>query len=300
VAVRSNFQERTRIFSGRAARFEFRIFQPDLGPLPGMLKAVMGHGRSEAAVDHYVLAGRPELSMKFRRGAAELKKLRGREGSLEQWQPIGIVHEPGAAEELVKLVGGDLPVSLPQRRFGSGQDLQAWLSLQPGISVVSVRKLRQNYHSKGVRAELTRLTVAGVHLQSFAAECDRPEPLNKLLRWLALSETPNVSYPRLLEDFIRPDAQFERQARPAKLFCPAGTPRSARSVALFVMNKRARRSKVSVCQEGRGKQESGPRRNLSCRGTLQGDGTTRHILLPTSSATKSAPSASIATPTGRP
>jgi hypothetical protein len=204
------------------ARYEFRVFAPDLRMIETRLRGLASLSRYHESLETYLLIpGRHDLNLKLRDGNLELKKLLRRERDLEQWHPEFRQAFPVPVTRLVERLEGCLNLEEPPTNDGDwdASRFVHWVS-DPyfGVAVASLFKQRFGFELAGCFAEIASLRVNGAPLMSAALESTDPEVVLTLRERLGMAQEENVSYVLALERVLG------RAALPPGAYYNAGLP----------------------------------------------------------------------------
>jgi len=184
-------------------RYEFRVFAPDLGSIEAHIRGQASLSRYRESLETYLLIpGRPDLNLKIREGALELKRLLQREGALEQWHPEFRQVFPVSVEQLTEQLEGHLNLAEPPTVNGdwdAGRFVHWVADPYIGVGVASLFKQRFGFELYDCLVEIDRLLVNGAGLASVALESTDAEAVLALRERLGMSEQDNVSYVLALE-----------------------------------------------------------------------------------------------------
>jgi hypothetical protein len=184
-----------------AARYEFRVWGRDLDePRQRLAREGRAAGRDRGREIYILCQPDPDLNVKLREGALEVKVLLQRQHGLEQWQPRLKAPLPVSRRtlqaELFPLLGVEPPLS-PERALDE-HHLLAALSACEGLRILPLLKHRERFAYDGCSAERAEVSFAGRILENLALEAEDPEALLAAARSLGIAGRPNRAYPRAL------------------------------------------------------------------------------------------------------
>lgn len=184
-----------------AARYEFRIFAPDLAARHAEIRAQYHCVLSETREDIYLLGDQEDCALKIRGGGAlDLKCRIGAEGPFELWEPVRLLMLPAEGAALRAAFGGHmrLPATIPET-VGTAQEAVRGFEAAPGWCAITVAKTRHQYEAGNAILEFAALMVEGdVQTASLALEAPSAAPLYPLREALGLGAWQNQSYPAFL------------------------------------------------------------------------------------------------------
>ena len=192
-----------------AARYEFRVFAPQLNRTEKLMRAMAQHESSGVSSETYLLdcSAVPEKNIKIRRDRLELKRLVERWQGLERWQPAGTWEFPVSRETLHVLWSDEV---LKATRPGTASlALDELLALADGSALLrraDVYKRRYRYTFGACSAEIDRLLVDGKPLESCAVESRDPQAVLEAVGRLRLTGEDNRSYAQMLCEAAREHA----------------------------------------------------------------------------------------------
>jgi hypothetical protein len=199
------------------ARYEFRIFAPDLSLIETRLRGLAPLSQYRESLETYLLIpGRYDINLKIRDGNLELKRLLQRERDLEQWHPEFRQPFPVPVTRLMERLEGCLTLEEPPTDDGDWDTKRFvhWVS-DPyfGVAVVSLFKKRLGFEPAGCFAEIAELRINGAALMSAALESADPEAVLALREQLGMAHEENVGYVLALERVLGraplpPDAYY--------------------------------------------------------------------------------------------
>jgi hypothetical protein len=188
--------------SSRKARFEYRIFAPDLASGAAALARSAERIRVQYFNDVYLVARRgDEVSIKRRGATIEVKRLKRREGKLELWEPQRPSRLPLDSQQLDPELSARLAIS-PGKECASltWADLQAMAAGERNLTCVFVEKHRVKFDLPLGRAEFVRLRMDGVPQQSLAVEAKKKKVALRLARATGIDRHKNQSYAAYLHN----------------------------------------------------------------------------------------------------
>jgi hypothetical protein len=179
-----------------AARFEFRLFDHDLGGLTRQVRERAEPRDYRESLEVYLnLPGRLDLNLKLRDRRFELKTLVGETAGLQQWQPAWKSAPPLAPAALAASLGLDLPGAGRDPALTTAREAIDWLTGPAvGAGRVTVFKRRLFFEIDGCAVELDALLMNGAAMASAAFEADDAARLGELRARLGLGDEENVSY----------------------------------------------------------------------------------------------------------
>ncbi len=184
------------------ARFEFRVFAPNLGAAREAL-AALGAGEAQPLSRETYIVTRlnVESNAKIRDGRLEVKGLQGRLRLLDQWQPILSSAFPVAADDIENTVAPALGVDLELADVPPLTEdvLLALVAEQPSLASVVVEKQRTLFDLGDCEAEFTQLTIGDERLQTVAVEAPEAKAAEELLKRTGLDAGQNESYSLFLQ-----------------------------------------------------------------------------------------------------
>jgi hypothetical protein len=180
------------------ARYERRIFAPDLSGIEARLRVAAPLGRYREGLETYLLLpGRSDLNLKIRDGALELKRLVRREWGLEQWEPGFRLDLPAdgvrLGEHLAGLVDLGSWLEVPGD-WDTERLLAAIAEAQPGVAAASLFKKRFGFVLDDCLAEVAEVLINGARLMSAAVESELPAAVLALQDRLGMEGLENVGY----------------------------------------------------------------------------------------------------------
>jgi hypothetical protein len=183
--------------SGVVPRWEWRIFAPSLAAievgLPGLADAV-----ARASAEIYLLHFGGPQNAKIRDDTFDVKRLcKVDRNGLELWQPVFKARFPLTRAD-VAIAFAEWQITLPRLdhdRYTSDQFLGELIGPQSALVVAHVTKSRRSFDYRGCIAELVRVSVDAISLESFALEHEEPDRILNGLRSLGLQSRANTNYP---------------------------------------------------------------------------------------------------------
>ncbi len=192
------------------ARFEFRVFGPDLTAVREVL-ATLGTGDAQPLSRETYIVTRlnVESNVKIRDGRLDVKGLQGRLRLLEQWQPVLSSEFPVAADDIENTVAPALGVDV---ELGSAPPLSedvllAFVAEQPSLASIVVEKQRTLFDLGDCEAEFTQLAVGDEHLHTAAVEAPEARAAEAFLERTGLGAQQNESYSVFLQRRLFPVAR---------------------------------------------------------------------------------------------
>tara|TARA_R110002020_G_scaffold406378_1_gene616335 strand:+ start:4004 stop:4585 length:582 start_codon:yes stop_codon:yes gene_type:complete len=185
--------------------YEYRAWLRDVQSIAILMRACMDPEEVEERVDTYFMgSGDGRLLAKLRgNDRFEIKALVGREEAGEIWR---------------RAVSETFPLRRPTVEkisclFGTTGDaaklirthLELREAFQACATPIPVRKKRFHLRTERCRAELTHVTMDGMHFQTAAIECEDAKMLRSMISSLALTRWPNLNYGAWLRSRMRDD-----------------------------------------------------------------------------------------------
>lgn len=188
-----------------ATRYEFRRFGEDFAVMRDRF-ATLGPGNKQRASRETYIVTRLniESNVKIRGGRLQVKTLRGRLQTLEEWaRPID-AEFPVSVEDVEGIVIPALGLDL---EVGSGGALTegallALVSGQHALATIKVDKQRTLYDLGNCVAEFCELRVGVDKLQTIAIETPDAEAAFAVLNKVGLGEAQNESYAEFLQSHL--------------------------------------------------------------------------------------------------
>jgi hypothetical protein len=186
------------VINGSPARYERRIFAPDLSGIEARLRMLAPLARYREGLETYLLLpGRADVNLKIRDDALELKTLVRRAWSLEQWAPRFRLELPADSAKLGEHLAGllDLGPRLDEQgNWDAERLLGAVAQIQPGVALASLFKKRFGFVLEDCLAEVAEVLINGARLMTAAVESERPEAVLALQGKLGMEGLENVGY----------------------------------------------------------------------------------------------------------
>jgi exopolyphosphatase / guanosine-5'-triphosphate,3'-diphosphate pyrophosphatase len=187
-------------------RYEFRIWDDDLGALENDLAAQGGGTPTRVASDEIYLVSlsADDCTAKIRSDLLDIKVLLKVEREMEQWSPILKSAFPLAASAIVRLYDA-LKLEEP-RLFKPGYTMDEFLTdaiaNNIGIVVVKVHKQRSKFKLGGCETEFAAVTIDGIPRQTVAVESEDPAAVLALTGKLGIGANPNTGYVREIKRLL--------------------------------------------------------------------------------------------------
>lgn len=189
-------------FEDNETRYEFRQFGQDLSKVRDAF-ASLGSGKVlPASRETYIVTRlNIESNVKIRGGRLQVKRLRGRQGMLEQWARPLNTEFPVSVDDVEGIVLPALGLDLEIGRGGalSESALMALVSGQHSLATVKVDKQRTLYDLGDCVAEFCALRIDDDQLQTIALESPDAEAALTVLGKVGLGEAQNESYAEYLQ-----------------------------------------------------------------------------------------------------
>lgn len=178
-------------------RWEWRMFAPSLATIEVGLSGLAGAVTRASAEIYLLHLGGPQ-NAKIRDDTFDVKRLRkvDRNG-LELWEPVLKARFPLTRAD-VATAFAEWRIARPRLdrdRYTSDQFLGEVIAAQSALVAAHVTKSRRGFDYLGCIAELVRLSVDAIALESFALEHEEPDRILKGLSSLGLQSRANTNYP---------------------------------------------------------------------------------------------------------
>ncbi len=177
-------------------RYEYRVWARDLGELRARLEGACDPTGTRTSRETYIISAMPDINVKIRDEALDVKQLIGTERDFQLWTPILKQTLPVSAaiiDEVVRLLGADpLPRTEAPRE---AREFTRLVADHPDLAVVGVAKRRHGYTVDGCILEFAEVTMDGVRVDSVAVEADDLTAATAVADRLGISAYPNESYP---------------------------------------------------------------------------------------------------------
>lgn len=198
--------ETTALKGNITARFEFRVFGPDLEDIRIRLFKLGSEKLLRQSSEIYILSkGRIQSNTKIRHDLIDIKKLLRTEQGLEQWSPLMKGAFPLNAEILKNEVCPELGFTLPER-YSKSYKLEAFLNelIAPDalLKAVNVEKERTGFNLKDCITEFAEILIDGIPVQTLAVESTEISNIFEVMRDLGIQGMKNTNYPRAIRRII--------------------------------------------------------------------------------------------------
>ncbi len=175
-------------------RWEWRCFAPSLAEL--VTKAhVPPDVQARESDETYILrlAADSADNIKIRGGVLDVKRLLATsEAGLQQWRPVFKASFPLRRSNMEEIFG--------RRKFTDESytlsDLLAFVAGQHDLRAVNINKSRRGFSYGGCIAEIARVSMSGLALDTFSLEHEEPTRVVAALAALGLDGHVNTSYPK--------------------------------------------------------------------------------------------------------
>lgn len=177
-------------------RWEYRVFEEDLGAVEGRIRAHDVTRVKESAED-YIVCRTSGNNVKVRDGLLDIKQLENiNEDTLEQWMPVLKVGFPCPADDVARIFSAfDLVrPEMEREEYTYDQFIDEVVGRADELAVVKVTKRRHGFMIGDVIVEVAEVTFDGIPLKTAAAEHIDPSLVMETVRELGLDALPNVNY----------------------------------------------------------------------------------------------------------
>lgn len=182
-------------------RWEWRCFEQSLTEV-ALAASMPDDAVSSESDETYLLDTSETENVKIRSGTLDIKRLRetNAEG-LELWEPVIKTKFPLSRSDLAAASAACiLPLGdLRRASYTIQQFVDEVATLRGCLGVFHVHKSRRAFNFLGCIAELARLTVQSVVLDSLSFEHEKPQCVLAALHALGLDGHNNTNYPRGLK-----------------------------------------------------------------------------------------------------
>jgi hypothetical protein len=184
-------------------RWEWRCFAPSLALLERAV-AIPSDVVPRDSDEIYILDPTAPVTenVKIRDGVLDIKRLGQTDADgLELWEPVFKARFPLGRGDVAAAFAGWTPplAALSRESYSIEQLIGDVIAPRPALRVARVHKSRRSFAFADCPAELVRLTVESIPVQSFSLEHEDPQRILAALRKLGLDGHANTSYPLGLE-----------------------------------------------------------------------------------------------------
>lgn len=180
------------------ARFEYRAFARDLGPVEAAFRALSPVTRERESQEVYVVSAvASDHNVKVRGGLLDIKALVACARGLEQWRPHLKAEFPLLRQILADDVLPALGVAvsgLAREVYSYEQFLDEIVAPHADLAAADVAKRRTGFEIAGCAAEVAEVTIAGKRLQTACLEALDPERVLAACARTGLDAFDNVNY----------------------------------------------------------------------------------------------------------
>ncbi len=184
-------------------RYEFRVFENDLGSASDALSKLAQDRSQDRQRDTYIVSRlNIDTNVKVRENRLELKVLEAREGLFELWRPVFEQTFPIDSglfiEHVAPRLGIDLDVPKRSRELAL-PELLSMLSRIPAVHPVTLEKERVLFNHGDARSEATEVVIGDASISSVAVESADIERARELAQAAGIAQLANESYPAFLQ-----------------------------------------------------------------------------------------------------
>jgi exopolyphosphatase / guanosine-5'-triphosphate,3'-diphosphate pyrophosphatase len=179
-------------------RWEWRCFAPSLTTLVHAV-SIPADAAPRESDETYILdlKGRNSENVKIRDGVLNVKRLLQTDSEgLELWEPVLKARFPLSRKDVAVVFGHWMPplAAWSRESYTFEQFVEDIVAPRPTLRVVDVHKVRRGFTFAGCLAELARIRVESVSIQSFSLEHEDRKRLLTAIDMLGLDARANTNY----------------------------------------------------------------------------------------------------------